>query len=85
MLVGQELLAYADPEQPPQIYYWSREVKGSEAEVDFVIPHNGRVIPIEVKAGATGSLRSWRQFMQDKNCKMGVVTPYGSYSHGLRV
>ncbi len=70
--VGQELLAYADPEQPPQIYYWSREVKGSEAEVDFVIPHNGLLIPVEVKAGATGSLRSLRQFMIDKNCKIGV-------------
>ncbi len=70
--VGQELLAYADPEQPPQIYYWSREAKGSQAEVDFVISHSGKVIPIEVKAGATGTLRSLRQFMLDKECKVGV-------------
>ena len=70
--VGQELLAYADPEQLPQIYYWSRESKGSQAEVDFVIGHGGMVIPIEVKAGATGTLRSLRQFMLDKKCKVGV-------------
>ena len=70
--VGQELLAYADPLQPPQIYYWSREAKGAEAEVDFVIAHGGRPVPVEVKAGATGSLRSLRQFMLDKKCSVGV-------------
>jgi len=64
--VGQELLANEPPEVNPSLHYWHREAKGAEAEVDFVIAHNGRVIPVEVKAGTTGSLRSARLFMQEK-------------------
>ena len=64
--VGQELLANESPEVNPSLHYWHREAKGAEAEVDFVIAHNGRVIPVEVKAGTTGSLRSARLFMQEK-------------------
>ena len=33
------------------------------AEVDFVYQHNCNLIPIEVKSGATGRLRSLHQFM----------------------
>ena len=70
--VGQEILAYGDPESSPQLFYWVREAKNAEAEVDFVIEHNHRVIPVEVKAGATGRLRSLRQFMLEKDTGLGI-------------
>ena len=47
--VGQELLAYADPYLPIKLHYWEREKKGSEAEIDYVININDRILPIEVK------------------------------------
>jgi predicted AAA+ superfamily ATPase len=47
----------------PKLYYWQRIEKGAEAEVDYVIQHKNLVIPIEVKAGTTGSLKSLHIFM----------------------
>lgn len=70
--VGQELLAYNDPHANPQLYYWEREKKGSEAEVDYVMQAGSRIIPIEVKAGTTGSLKSMNQFLIEKNQPFGV-------------
>lgn len=70
--VGQELLAYTEFYLPSQLYYWEREKKGSEAEVDYVITINDKIIPIEVKAGKTGSLRSLHLFLKEKQQKIGL-------------
>ncbi|MCH9611013.1 MAG: hypothetical protein S4CHLAM81_03250 [Chlamydiales bacterium] len=66
--VGQELLAYRDQ----QLFFWVREKKGSSAEVDYLSVENGRVIPIEVKAGSIGSLKSLRLFMEEKKSRIGL-------------
>ena len=52
--VGQELLAAGLND----VYYWSREAKSSSAEVDFLIESKGQIVPIEVKSGISGKLRS---------------------------
>ena len=70
--VGQELIAYEKPYRRASLYYWEREKRGSEAEVDYVIETSGKIIPIEVKAGSTGSLRSLKQFMTEKKSPMGL-------------
>lgn len=44
-------------------FFWVREKSQSNAEVDLVYPYKGMVIPIEIKSGATGSLRSLHQFI----------------------
>lgn len=44
-------------------HFWVREKKQSQAEVDMVVMHDGLVIPIEVKSGETGSLKSLHQFV----------------------
>jgi predicted AAA+ superfamily ATPase len=61
-IVGQELMAL-DMNTPGKISFWVREQKQSNAEVDFVIPFRQYVIPLEVKAGKDGTLRSLHQFM----------------------
>jgi predicted AAA+ superfamily ATPase len=53
-------------------YYWCREEKSSNAEVDYIISHHSEVIPVEVKSGTTGSLKSLHIFMQLKKRKLGV-------------
>lgn len=70
--VGQELIAYAKPYSRSTLYYWEREKKGSEAEIDYVIEIGSQIVPIEVKAGAKGHLRSLRQFMLEKKVPIGV-------------
>ena len=65
-LVGQLLRTIFPAYVPPSLYYWKRDKKGSEAEVDYVIQHEAQVIPLEVKAGSTGKLKSLHQYMKEK-------------------
>lgn len=61
-IVGQELLAAGIRDHAP-LAFWVKEKKQSSAEVDFLIPHRNLLIPVEVKAGKTGTLRSLHQFV----------------------
>lgn len=70
--VGQELIAYANPHDRIQLHFWEREKKDSSAEVDYVLPIGSNIIPIEVKAGASGKLRSIYVFMEEKESPFGV-------------
>lgn len=58
--VGQELRAG----QGADLFYWSREVRGSGAEVDFLAVVDGRIHGIEVKSGAAGRLRSLHMLLR---------------------
>jgi predicted AAA+ superfamily ATPase len=73
-LVGQELLAYSPAYEETALFFWQREQRNSQAEVDYLISLDGRVIPIEVKAGKTGRLRSLKQFMTDYDCPLESVS-----------
>jgi len=43
--------------------FWIREERGTSSEVDIVYPFKNMLIPIEVKSGASGTLRSLHEFM----------------------
>ncbi|SDC58922.1 hypothetical protein SAMN04488104_100262 [Algoriphagus faecimaris] len=61
-LINQELISTTQlTDQKPN--FWVRQKNQSSAEVDLVISFRGLVIPIEIKSGATGSLRSLHQFI----------------------
>ena len=70
-LVGQELLAF-QYEALSSLSFWVREKSTSSAEVDFIYRYNGKLIPIEVKAGAAGKLRSLHLFMESAPHNMAV-------------
>jgi len=61
-IVGQELIGQAINTRKKQCF-WVREKTQSQAEVDFVVQHHAYVIPVGVKTGSTGSLRSLHQFI----------------------
>ena len=70
--VGQHLL-YSQPcFVRPELFFWMREKRSSNAEVDYVISMGTKIIPIEVKAGRTGTLKSLQVFLNAKGQKMGV-------------
>lgn len=52
--------------------YWVRDRRNSSAELDFLIDWGGKLIPIEVKAGKTGSMKSLFIFMEDSDADTGV-------------
>ncbi len=68
--VGQELLASALPYQNTPLLFWERD--GSSAEVDYLISIGSEIIPVEVKAGVTGSLRSMHEFLREKKSRLGI-------------
>jgi predicted AAA+ superfamily ATPase len=71
-VVGQ-LLRCIEPEYiDPALYYWMREQKGASAEVDYLIQQGSHVMPVEVKSGATGSLKSLHNFMSSKKLKTAL-------------
>ena len=73
VFAGLELLKYSSPYDQPQLYYWQRLSKGSQAEVDYVTTDNtSRILPIEVKAGTRGSMQSMRIFMELKHLDSGI-------------
>jgi hypothetical protein len=73
-VAGQLLRTIFPLTQDPQLYYWVKlhQEKGASAEVDYVIAHGTLPIPIEVKAGATGSLKSLHVFMELKKLPTAV-------------
>jgi len=44
----------------------TRKKRGT-AETDYVIQHENQGVPVEVKAGRKGSLKSLREFISEKN------------------
>ncbi len=64
--VGQHLLYSKAEYIEPQLHYWNREKKGSGAEVDYLIENANQILPIEVKSGKTGRLRSLLQYIEEK-------------------
>ena len=74
--VAQEIMASTDSE----LFYWSREARGSSAEVDFLAVRQGRIYPVEVKSGASGSLKSLHLMLEKyKDCPQGLILHHGTY------
>ncbi|MBM3705402.1 MAG: ATP-binding protein [Actinobacteria bacterium] len=71
-VVGQLLRSRVMKFIDPHLNYYVRETRGSEAEIDYLIDHKTDIIPVEVKSGATGSLKSLHQFMAERNLKKAV-------------
>lgn len=72
LYVGLELLKNKSCYQKTDLYYWQREAKNSQAEIDYIIQKNEKIIPIEVKAGTKGSMQSMYIFMSEKNIDEGI-------------
>ena len=69
---GQHLLYSDEYYKKPELYYWVREAKSSSAEVDYIISSGSKIIPVEVKAGKTGRLKSLHQFIKEKGVDPAV-------------
>ena len=70
--IGQELLTIEKPYIDSKVYYWIREKKNANAEIDYLFQQNNIIFPIEVKTGKTGSLKSLHIYLSEKNLKTGI-------------
>ncbi len=76
-LTEQYVLQQLVSEKEFNVYYWSAEK--STAEIDFIIQHNGKVIPVEVKAEENLQAKSLKVFCQKYNPVIAVRSSMSDY------
>ena len=69
--MGQSLQTFTHLKQL-DFAYWYRGLGSSTAEVDYIIPMMQRLVPIEVKSGKTGRLKSLHLFMAESQQPLAV-------------
>lgn len=77
-IIAQELIATSDNYLQP-LLFWVREKSGSNAEVDFLFSTPQGMIPIEVKSGATGHLKSLLLYMDETEVSLAIRLYAGEY------
>lgn len=76
--VGQELAAYTGASSVNPLVYWHRESPSSSAEIDFLVELSGKIVPLEVKEGPSGRMKSLHLFIKEKNISQGIkLSPFG--------
>jgi predicted AAA+ superfamily ATPase len=78
-VVGQELLARQSGILGG-LNFWVREKRQAQSEIDFLYNYKGQVVPIEVKSGAAGHLRSLHQFIAASEADLAVRVYTGKFS-----
>lgn len=83
-LVAQEFIAYSNPSKPSELFYWHTETKTGNAEVDFIGARDHQIVPIEVKSGIKGGMKSLRVFLETHpKSTYGIKISEGAFSkHG---
>ena len=83
LLCGLEILHTQSPNIRTNLFYWQRMAKNSLAEIDYVTVLRQKVLPIEVKAGVKGGMKSLWLFMREKHLTHAVrcsLENFGSFS-----
>ncbi len=72
MLAGLELLHHLTPNLTHEIFYWQRQARNATAEIDYVIPSGTHIMPLEVKAGTQGGMKSLWSYMRDRKLTQAI-------------
>lgn len=83
--VGQELLAYTPRYESSDLYYWDRDVASAQAEVDYLYTYQKTILPVEVKSGKTGRLKSLYLFLKEKKSPFGLKVSTSNLSFEKQV
>ena len=78
--VGIELIKYNQETEKRQLYYWHREKRGSNAEVDYLIDEGTQIVPVEIKSGSTGKMQSMNLFINEKKSSKGIRISLENFS-----
>ena len=80
LMAGMELIKSSSCYEQTQLYYWQREAQNSHAEVDYVVQHGEKIIPVEVKSGTSGKMQSLHLFLNEKKSEYGVRTSLENFA-----
>ena len=76
--VAQQLIEQTEN----KAFYWARTESGASSEVDFVILKDNKIIPIEVKSGKSGSLKSLH-YLLNKNPTIEKAIVFSQAKRGV--
>jgi predicted AAA+ superfamily ATPase len=69
---GLELIKAYSCYQNPSLYYWHRESRNSNAQVDYILTLSNKIVPVEIKSGTKGSMQSLYLFLKEKKLSKGI-------------
>lgn len=69
--VGQQLRYALATAGDPELFYWQR-TDGRQGEIDYLLQAGTAIVPVEVKAGSEGAMKSLHQFVHDKKLPRAV-------------
>lgn len=72
LFAGLELVKAGDPFAETRLHYWQREVRGSNAKVDYLLQNGSSILPVEVKSGTRGAMQSLHLFLAEKKAPLGL-------------
>lgn len=72
LTAGLELMKSSNPQSRYELFYWENLERNATSEVEYVIAKSAKCLPIEVKAGTSGKMKSLRLFMNKKNISAGI-------------
>lgn len=72
MVVGLEMLHHKTPNIRHDLYYWVRQSRNAQAEVDYISSYRQVVVPIEVKADTQGGMKSLWAFMRERKLHYAI-------------
>jgi len=70
--IAQHVAFSGKSNKRPFLTYWLREGRSSNAEIDFILQLGLAIVPVEVKAGKSGSLKSLLQFVHQKQIPAAI-------------
>ena len=79
MFVGLEIIKNVPCNVPAQLFYWQRQQRGSQSEVDYLVENGTNIIPIEVKSGTRGAMQSLHRFIEEKKIQKGIRTSFENF------
>jgi len=71
MMAGWEIVKNMSPLTEHDLYYWENTSDGGNSEVDYLISQNLTIVPVEIKSGVSGKMKSLRVFMNRKHLLSG--------------
>lgn len=80
MVAGLELMKYKSPNLRHELFYWVRQAKNSQAEIDYVEGKDGKILPIEIKSGIRGGMKSLWIFMREKKLTSAIRCSLENFS-----
>lgn len=72
MFAGLELKKAGTPFHDNRLFYWRRDARESNAEVDYVVQFDSHIVPVEIKSGKSGAMKSLHLLMVEKGFHLAV-------------